>query len=76
MNPYLEAYWSDVHTSLVTYIRDSLQEQLPTGLVARAEERVAVDEGGVPIGYRTDVAVKEAWREKAAVQKRQPAKAT
>jgi hypothetical protein len=29
MNPYLEAHWWDVHTSLVPYMRNQLQRNLP-----------------------------------------------
>lgn len=43
MNPYLERYWRDVHATLIVYARDALQAQLPTGLVARIEERVYVE---------------------------------
>lgn len=43
MNPWLEKHWGDVHTSLITYIRDNLQLQLPNNLVAQAEESVFVD---------------------------------
>ena len=40
MNPYLEASWSDVHSSLVIYARDALQKVLPSSLRARVERRV------------------------------------
>lgn len=43
MDPYLEAHWGDVHSRLVTYSSDALQEQLPKDLRARCEERVFVD---------------------------------
>jgi hypothetical protein len=43
MDPYLEAHWLDVHTSLVTSARDALNESLPEDLVASAEERIAVE---------------------------------
>jgi len=43
MNPYLERHWWDVHARLIVYACDSLQAQLPDGLVARIEERVYVD---------------------------------
>ena len=43
MNPYLERRWGDVHASLATYARDQLQEQLPTGLRARMQERVFIE---------------------------------
>jgi hypothetical protein len=40
MDPFLEARWGDVHTSLTTYARDQLQAQLPGDLRARVEEYV------------------------------------
>ena len=40
MDPYLESYWGDVHTSLVTYARDQLRPQLPKDLRVRVEEHV------------------------------------
>lgn len=43
MNPYLERYWRDVHASLIVYARETLQTQLPPGMVARIEERVYVN---------------------------------
>jgi hypothetical protein len=43
MDPYLEQYWGDVHSSLVIYARDQLQGLLPQNLRARVEERVFVD---------------------------------
>jgi hypothetical protein len=43
MNPWLEWYWGDVHTSLTTYARDALQPHLPAGLRARVEEYVSVE---------------------------------
>jgi hypothetical protein len=43
MDPYLEAHWRDVHASLVIYIRDALQDQLPAELRARVEERVVLE---------------------------------
>lgn len=59
MNPYLEAHWRDVHASLIIYLRDQLQRKLPTGLVARAEEGVAVDDTGQPLTYWPDAQVRE-----------------
>ncbi len=44
MNPWLESYWGDIHTSLTTYARDSIQKQLPADLHARVEEYLTVDE--------------------------------
>ncbi len=43
MDPFLELRWQDVHTSLMTYIRDQLQEQLPADLLARMNERVVME---------------------------------
>lgn len=42
MDPWLEAHWGDVHTSLCTYTRDQLRPQLPQGLKVRVEEYVTV----------------------------------
>lgn len=42
MNPWLEAYWGDVHTSMTTYARDVIQKQLPDSLQARVEEYLSV----------------------------------
>ena len=35
MDPYIEQDWLDAHTSLITYICDQIQEQLPAELCAR-----------------------------------------
>ncbi len=35
MDPYLEAYWGDVHASLTVYAADAINLQLPDDLVAR-----------------------------------------
>jgi len=40
MDPYLEGPWRDVHHSVITYMRDALQECLPPDLVARVDERI------------------------------------
>jgi hypothetical protein len=37
MDPYLEDHWRDVHTSLIIYIRDALQDVMPSALRARVE---------------------------------------
>jgi hypothetical protein len=57
MNPFLQAYWSDVHTRLVVAVADQLAEQLPDGLVTRTEESVSIAESSD--SYRPDVAVVE-----------------
>ena len=60
MDPYLQRRWGDVHSTLVPFIKESLQETLPAGLRARSEEDVLLeDERGEPLHqwYRPDVAV-------------------
>jgi hypothetical protein len=59
MNPYLEAHWRDVHTSLMVYIRDQLQTQLPDDLTARVEESVSIDAGEDSREVSPDVRVVE-----------------
>jgi len=44
MDPYLEAHWRDVHTSLITYARDLLRPQLPGDLKVRVEEGITVQD--------------------------------
>ncbi|HMO25265.1 MAG TPA: DUF4058 family protein [Tepidisphaeraceae bacterium] len=44
MDPYLEAHWGDVHSALIHLTKVELQRQLGSDLVARAEERVYVDD--------------------------------
>jgi hypothetical protein len=64
MNPYLQGSWSDVHTALIGYIRDTLNPELPPDLTARAEERITVAvQEEEPRSRRVDVAVVEGWRE-------------
>lgn len=43
MDPYLERHWLDVHTALIGEVRRALNRVLPADLVARAEERVAIE---------------------------------
>lgn len=47
LDPYLEEYWSNVHTSMMTYIRDQMQGSLPEGLWAKVEESVTIDDPDV-----------------------------
>ena len=42
MDPYLEQHWGDVHTSLMVYIRNQINAQLPEELQARVEESTAI----------------------------------
>jgi hypothetical protein len=44
MDPYLEARWRDVHTKLIAFAGDALQEELPAALRARSEERGLLEE--------------------------------
>jgi hypothetical protein len=61
MDPYLEDHWRDVHTRLVIYISDAIQELLPPSLRARVEERVVLEtpEGIADEGRYPDVRVVE-----------------
>jgi hypothetical protein len=59
MDPYLEEHWRDVHASFMIYCRDQIQEQLPPELIARVEERVAIDFGGVAQLRYPDVKIAE-----------------
>jgi hypothetical protein len=43
MDPYLEPHWLDVHGAMVAEARRALNKSLPRGLVARMEERVAIE---------------------------------
>ena len=63
MNPFLQAFWPDVHTKLITYIADALAEQLPPGLKARAEEKVTLAAHELEPRFRADVAVVESWKQ-------------
>ena len=38
MDPYLERFWGDVHSRLVTYACDQIQERLPVDLIAEEYE--------------------------------------
>jgi Protein of unknown function (DUF4058) len=62
MNPFLELQWSDVHTVLISYIRDALADELPEDLRSLVEEQLAIT-GTSDKSYRTDVAVVERWKE-------------
>lgn len=69
MDPYLEPHWRDVYSSLVIEARNALNERLPEDLIARAEERVAVESdswGGVD-HLSPDVRVLEAVQSRGTV---------
>jgi hypothetical protein len=40
MNPFFEQRWRDAHSSVITYLRDALQERLPPDLIVGAVEEV------------------------------------
>src|SRR5437764_191909 len=62
MNPWLEEFWRDVHAKLIVYACDQLNGELPAGLHARVDERIAIDaEAGEARHYLPDVAVTESW---------------
>jgi hypothetical protein len=43
MDPYLERFWGDVHSTLITLAKFQLQPELPENLRAWAQERVVVE---------------------------------
>lgn len=59
MDPYLEARWSDIHSTLITLVKEAIQPLLPHALRARSEERVLLEtvEGEALAAYRGDVSV-------------------
>lgn len=58
MDPYLEDYWSDVHSRLATYSCDYLNRQMPRGMRARIQESIAVEsDDRDPVTYFPDVTV-------------------
>src|SRR5438270_6323881 len=63
MDPYLERFWGDVHTSLITYACDQLQEQLPPGLIARMQERIYLETPAGPGRSTLDEPVTETYLE-------------
>lgn len=59
MDPYLEMHWLDVHSTFITCSKFALNRVLPPDLVARSEERLAIDsaEWTDSHGLRPDVRV-------------------
>ncbi len=58
MDPYVEPHWVDIHTALIGEARRVLNHSLPEGLVARAEERIAIEsDDGLSTSIRPDVSV-------------------
>ena len=67
MDPYLEQFWGDVHTSFMVYTRDQINDQLPGDLQARVEESLTVDHDE---GWRTvypDIGIIEKPQEAVSV---------
>lgn len=67
MDPYLEPHWGDVHTSLMVYMRDEINEQLPGDLQARVEESISVDIDETCRTVYPDVRVVEELEQPSAV---------
>jgi len=62
MNPWLQPFWRDVHAAFLVYARDQLNAELPSGLQARVDERLAIDADGETFhAYLPDVAITEPW---------------
>src|SRR5439155_14352196 len=60
--PWLEEYWRDVHAKFLVYACDALNDELPPGLQARVDERLAIDaEPDKQHTYLPDVAITEKW---------------
>ena len=62
INPWMQLRWPDVHTALITYIRDELAGDLPDDLSVSAEEGVNLIDviDGERKRYAADVAVRTA----------------
>jgi hypothetical protein len=54
MNPVFEQRWRDAHSSMITYLRDALQERLPPDLIVGAEEEVVTIGAGESTGVTRD----------------------
>jgi hypothetical protein len=59
MDPYLEQFWPDIHASLIIYMRDQIEEQLPGNLIARVDERVVLETEEDPHTLYPDVKITE-----------------
>lgn len=60
MDPFLEAFWHDVHTRLLTQLSDQIAKQLPDDLVVSIEQGITLGEEVDPKAMRSDVDV-SAW---------------
>lgn len=62
MNPWLQEFWRDIHAKLLVYACDQLNSELPAGLQARVDERLAIDaEEEKARTYLPDVSITESW---------------
>ena len=71
MNPWLQNHWRGFHASFLTYVRDTLNEQLPDGMTADIDERVAISDAALDadaVTYLPDVAVMQSWDHPAGVK--------
>lgn len=61
MDPYLERHWQDVHSRFMVYASTQLNGHLPSELLARVEESLAVetDEGRLRVVYPDISAVEQ-----------------
>lgn len=68
MDPYLETRWSDVHVTMIGFIKEALQPLLPADLRARSEENLLFEEAGSEddVEYRGDVAIVRTGRTSGA----------
>jgi hypothetical protein len=62
MNPFFEQRWRDAHARLLVHLCETIQERLPTDLVAATEEDVVAIGGGESARtFRPDVQVRDPW---------------
>ena len=61
MNPWLELDWPEVHTRMIVYSGDQLQEQMPAGLRVRVEQDVVIDGEDQRGRLRLDTHVVHSW---------------
>jgi hypothetical protein len=62
MNPWLEESWRDLHAHLLVYACDLLNAELPPGLQARVDERLAIEQSEDQFrSYVPDIALTERW---------------
>jgi hypothetical protein len=62
MNPFFELDWSDIHLTLISSIREALSAELPIDLRVRGEEQVRVTSTEREYLYRSDVTIRENWK--------------